>query len=541
MNDIRIPTEGELEGGEVHSSEQQALDDATYQPRAFVEQSGDYHQAEAVQTTLASVVENASAAQDLAATPQPIPHPEGESILGRQPSIRGDLDQVTVTPKDKLAGDGIEATPITLPGDRIEATPITLPDAKDVVSADAEDIGATPQPIPHPEDKSVLGRQPSIRGDLDQVSIPPKDELAGDGIEATPITLPGDRIEATPITLPDAQDVISAGAKNVALDGSNKDEFLPLNGDVRVLRRFTWDSQATLISEPSQPIEFEKPILHKELTDLDKGLGGVDDLGSLIPGPGKIGNAPGEQEPGSDLFGGIPGLEGIGFDGGPSDLKNTQGSGMDMPPEGFHRGPGSLGQTMQGGGRNEFWGWNLNPDKEQAYQASKELTESDEVLAYDPLFWSIPKDQTMDPFDPITPATSMDYSEREAEMGAFVKAQKEMEDEKEKQKDAAEKRKGIQSDEEGVGKPLGSISDAQTRTLNPDSDQSQISTQSPDDIGKTDGGGMLKPEMNEKVEDTLDNKARLANTSPKMTTDQVTDPPEHQPGTMSEDVENKNQ
>jgi hypothetical protein len=125
-------------------------------------------------------------------------------------------------------------------------------------------------------------------------------------------------------------------------------------------------------------------------------------------------------------------------------------------------------------------------------------------------------------------------------MDAFVKAQKEMEDEKEKQKDAAEKREGVHSDEEGVGKPLGSISDAQTRTMNPDSDQSHISTQFPDNIGTTAGGGTLKPEMIEKVEETLDNKARLANTSPKMTTDQVTDPPEHEPGTMSEDVENKN-
>ena len=59
MDDKIISTEGQLESGETRDTQERALDDATHEPGAHVEQSGDYQQAEAVQHALEKLTEEA--------------------------------------------------------------------------------------------------------------------------------------------------------------------------------------------------------------------------------------------------------------------------------------------------------------------------------------------------------------------------------------------------------------------------------------------------------------------------------------------------
>jgi hypothetical protein len=129
MDEVRTHPEGQLEGSETRSSEQQALDNATYQPRSYVEQNGNYPQAETIQTTLVSVVENTSTAQDISATPLPIPN-EAKDV------------GATPLPIPREAQD-ISATPLPIPREAqdISATPLPIP-------REAQDISATPLPIP---------------------------------------------------------------------------------------------------------------------------------------------------------------------------------------------------------------------------------------------------------------------------------------------------------------------------------------------------------------------------------------------------------
>ncbi|MBN1438564.1 MAG: hypothetical protein JW929_04065 [Anaerolineales bacterium] len=200
------------EGGETpEGAGRQTLDDATFEPLAQIEQTGDFQQAEAVQTAPTALVDSTASARDTGVTPQPIPRPEDSIVKGSLPAIRGDIDRITAD-----ADDGrLDATPIPLPGKEgpAGATPITLPQMR--VQPEEEEEGHPPEPPnldhnPHPdammkapESGSLRDRMPKIRGDLDQAT-------AGGGgkHEATPINLPGpenaaaDEIRTIPVFLP---------------------------------------------------------------------------------------------------------------------------------------------------------------------------------------------------------------------------------------------------------------------------------------------------------------------------------------------------
>jgi hypothetical protein len=140
---INTPVEGN-EPGEARSSEQQDLENATLDPRAQVEQSGDIQQAEDVQESFTRVVENA------------------EEQVGRQPqAAEGPFEQVSTSGDD----GGEQATPINLPDVQAGAA-VSQP-----IPSEAQEVGATPQPIPRPEDDSYIASLPDVRGDLDQVSV----------------------------------------------------------------------------------------------------------------------------------------------------------------------------------------------------------------------------------------------------------------------------------------------------------------------------------------------------------------------------------
>ncbi len=58
MEENIISNEENLDSGETRKAKNQELDDATNEPRALVEQRGDYEQSEAIQNTLKFLVDN---------------------------------------------------------------------------------------------------------------------------------------------------------------------------------------------------------------------------------------------------------------------------------------------------------------------------------------------------------------------------------------------------------------------------------------------------------------------------------------------------
>ncbi|MBN2387081.1 MAG: hypothetical protein JXB85_08675 [Anaerolineales bacterium] len=506
MDEIRSAPEEGIESGEARDAELQTLNDATLNPRAYIEQTGDYQQAEAIQTTLANITENASrAAGNEGATPLPIPQPVNDSVVGSRPAARDDLDQVTVVEDN----DRHEATPIPLPGPQgASATPITLPN---VMAQAEEEEGHPPEPpdldhSPLPQQvmdtsgsDSIRGQMPRMRDDLDQATVGVDD----DPHDATPINLPGPqegRIGSQPVW---------GGDKSAELSDA-----------------------AQTPERPRQEANFEKPILHQELEDLDSGLEGLDDLEGLIPGPGKIGGNSGEGQPGDDILGGLP-----GFEGGPGDLKNNLGGPHDEPPPGGFPSRGEM-KGIEGKGTNIFWSWNFVPGNESRYTHSKEMTEGptdDEPLEYDPNWEAVPKGQTIDPFEEtIAPAVPADYEEHEAEMTRFTKAQKEFGEEKRGEDIAATiwKFLGLMEPDEGGAK--GGLAAEQVNAPNPKYDSGQISNYPEDHIAGNQGGGMVSEEHAEMIKRSLEKDGKIAGTHPKAGAEQITDPPEHDPGKKSE-------
>ncbi|MBC8336127.1 MAG: hypothetical protein ISR59_01725 [Anaerolineales bacterium] len=205
-----------LESGETRKTENQELDDATNEPRSFVEKNGNYEQAEAIQNTLTTLIDNETVkTSQLEYEPGPVQQPpdwdhgpqkdevnleDENTVQGRQPKIRGDLSDLEPAGSDD---DKVEATPINLPGPQ----------------AAAEILSSSSVSISQPEDNSLLGRQSSARDDLDQVT---ENEGSGKGDEATPINLPGPEMADTGLPTT-AKDSLSDGKS----EGTAKD---PLTG-----------------------------------------------------------------------------------------------------------------------------------------------------------------------------------------------------------------------------------------------------------------------------------------------------------------------
>jgi len=209
-------------------AETRALDDATFKSADYLEQTGDFKQAELIQTSLEAVMysittEGTTAMQldpeAVSNIPLPLPTPEqgGESPQAVLPedSVAGRFPSMQEGPFEPPGGgddEGDNITPINLPGPQSTAgeeigfkfmpkepggsAEIPLPGI-------VEEAGDFPAPMPSPEKEpayqvayeetsgSLTGNRPGIRGDLDQVTAAGSDSPGGD--EATPITLPGPR------------------------------------------------------------------------------------------------------------------------------------------------------------------------------------------------------------------------------------------------------------------------------------------------------------------------------------------------------------
>ena len=207
MTDFPISPQETIEGRiPEDSSEQRALDEATLDPRAQIEQTGNIAQSEEIQTTMTSLIETTMAVQaavelqptgTIEALPLPLPSP-AEQVSGLP---------IPIPSPDET----IEATPITLPipkpedagsAETIDDVPLRNPspsgvrDLPDPVPSPDETIEATPitLPIPKPEDA----------GSAETIDDVPLRNPSPSGVRdlPDPVPSPNETIEATPITLP---------------------------------------------------------------------------------------------------------------------------------------------------------------------------------------------------------------------------------------------------------------------------------------------------------------------------------------------------
>ena len=148
MDEIRDQSEEISETSETRNVEQQSLDDATLEPGAHVEQSGDFKEAEEIQEALVDISATAST-PDAIEGATPLPMPESNETGGR---------------------DEVSATPITLP----------IPEPSEIEQGDVIDNQqeGSINPIPNPGGGDVTDSQQE--GSISPIPIPGQGKSAGD-------------------------------------------------------------------------------------------------------------------------------------------------------------------------------------------------------------------------------------------------------------------------------------------------------------------------------------------------------------------------
>jgi hypothetical protein len=184
-DELNIPTQETAESGE--RGEQDAsrrLDDATFEPQALIEQSGDFRQAEVIQDAFVAVMDGAAANKDAESEKAP--------AEDAQPPAMIDAGEDTVAGREPKIVDGVfEKLPEDGP-DKASITPINLPDYQDANGSNSAAVDAG--------EDTVAGREPKIVGGVFE-------KLPEDG---------PDKASITPINLPDYQD--ANGPKSAAVD-----------------------------------------------------------------------------------------------------------------------------------------------------------------------------------------------------------------------------------------------------------------------------------------------------------------------------------
>ncbi|MBN1304422.1 MAG: hypothetical protein JXA13_08300 [Anaerolineales bacterium] len=259
MENIINSNESQIENGESRSTEVEKLNDATTEPRSFVEQGGDYRQAEAVQQALSSIIDapvgKASQGAEVEAgaryccPPGELPdgsgylgdgesetdtmagQEEANTVMGRMPKLREDLSGLQSAGSGE--GEKEEATPINLPGPQYCCRPGELPDGSGYLGGD-EDKNDTLDGAG--DEKTVQGSLPEMRTDFSEVmyepghppepkdldhNTPPHDQVVLEETNTVMGRMPklredlsdlqpagsgeGEKEEATPINLPGPQ------------------------------------------------------------------------------------------------------------------------------------------------------------------------------------------------------------------------------------------------------------------------------------------------------------------------------------------------
>jgi hypothetical protein len=285
MEENIIPTEGQIESGGARGAEEQALDDATFEPEAYVEQNGDYQQAEAIQENLVSVTENAAkGAEKVGASPLPISHEADQANVEVQSGKLG---------TDPLTGEEFGGKEGESEG---ESSGLTL-------SAKEEELA---------------GRQLQVRGDLVQ---PKASDEGGGKDEATPSNLFG----------PQQANVDDLGPEHLTPDQ------LPEQA-----KGFAGEGAHGMIEKSAGPgagLGVEHGLDHN--MGPGKNMGPGTGTGTSGSDPERIGNQPGMPMPGGKGPGGLSGGYGPGQSGG-GQSSSGGGAPVDIPG-------GSKGKPKQGG------------------------------------------------------------------------------------------------------------------------------------------------------------------------------------------------
>jgi hypothetical protein len=211
MDNPRQPSLEARESGEKpENAEPQKLDDATFEPRSLVEQTGDYRQAESIQNTLVVLVDTTAPAQE--AVTAVAPHTPGEA----------DRSKVTTSPGEG-EGKKVDAIPITVPDvrtgmDEASSLPLPIPHPKDEVST---------MPIPIPTPKDEVGSLPiPIRGEKTGPALIPENDIRPEGEKSGPALIPendivpdaasGGEADSLPLPIPSPKAAFSGAAADPA-------------------------------------------------------------------------------------------------------------------------------------------------------------------------------------------------------------------------------------------------------------------------------------------------------------------------------------
>jgi hypothetical protein len=221
MDKIQLLPQEASEAGEASEQvENQSLNDATFEPRAYVEQVGDYRQAEAIQTSLTAVVDSVTSLtiEQSGVTPLPIPRTTGEYTSGEKQV--GDCPIPIPSPAGEYTGEQVGTCPIPIPSPveeigqkyslagttEVAETPLPAPAGE---TGFKEQVGIDPIPMPSPVEE--IGQKNSLTGTI-EVAETPLPAPAGErgnkeevGTLPVPLPRPADGVVITPINLPDVQ------------------------------------------------------------------------------------------------------------------------------------------------------------------------------------------------------------------------------------------------------------------------------------------------------------------------------------------------
>jgi hypothetical protein len=427
MDNPRQPSLEARESGEnAENTEEQKLDDATFEPRSYVEQAGDYRQAESIQNNLTALAGNAKPAE--------------ESVTAVPPHVPGEADRSKVT-----------ASPGEGEGDTVDAIPITVPD----VQASPEQTGYLPIPIPEPREhpsaetpeENVLGRRPRIN----EGPFEPAGSGKGGEENITPINLPNIRrtadastaepvvpskispIPVKPQQMPDdaldsvasAYPMIPDGAfmgpwggnykiktppneKSVtdsrppiredlekiapAVEDNGKVEAtpIPLSGDPEKGTAAKGEDRTSIPTDqaqrPQEPIVFTKPDVlpggndqqQSSLGHLEGPGGAVKGITDFTSGGGRSGMEGDPFEHGGPLPGGANGKGGLGDEGGmPSNPLGKAFDEIGKMLDFVNRHPGSEDPGKTGGGPGS-----INPKYGRGHASDTEGDVQNEFMNY---------------------------------------------------------------------------------------------------------------------------------------------------------------
>jgi hypothetical protein len=274
MDEIEVrplETSGAIEGSEGIAA--QKLDDATFEPRAYTEQIGDYRQAEAIQSNFTAVIEQvrdcpipiphtgselSGGIEQVGVTPLPIPRPDdgsgGISIaIARDDSLAGQEHEIYAGPYEKAPGgdDGGEnVMPINLPNvrdevGRIAIDPVPLPRTASELTGGIEQVGTLPTPLPRTAEEAGASHvpltpdtsRPEVAGAEERDTVRGQQPQVLDGVfQPAPAGSGSDQENITPINLPNVRNEgLASGAQGkvsvASVEGGNAKTIEEVGGN----------------------------------------------------------------------------------------------------------------------------------------------------------------------------------------------------------------------------------------------------------------------------------------------------------------------